>query len=539
MQFVNEHSSVATILRDVGGLQVLIGGAMMLPLLVSLLYGEVYPALAFLLGGLTCAGIGGATYRICRDADEPERHHATVIAGLGWFVTACLGALPFIFVAYLAPESALQRFVPAGADYSTSLLHFRNPLHALFESMSGYTTTGLTMSIHEPSVGHGFLFYRSLMQWLGGAGMLVLSLAILRQPRGTAGLKLYEAEGRSQKIRPNIAGTARAVWRIYLGLTLTVAVYLAVVTFVVMPEYGIGPTLFDAINHAMTGQSTGGFSTLDDSIAGYNSYAMELAHVPPMILGAISLPVYYVTLFEGEWQRPFRDVQARMLAGMWAVGVVLLTAMLLPWTGFQGTGDIVADLSTILRGDALRDGLFQYISALSTTGWQTSAIGDWPDGAVMFIVLGAMVIGGSAGATVGGFKIMRLYVLVKGIAWEVKRTFLSSHAVVDFDLEDRSLSKDEANRELRSAAVFILLYAICLVISLWILVAVLPAEFTLADAIFEVATAQGTVGLSSGVTGPEMPVVGEVLFIFQMWIGRLEIIPVLVLIRTIFLTNSQ
>jgi len=527
-----DDSTLPTILRDVGAIQVLVGGAMLVPMVVSAVYGEWYSALSFLIGAGICAGVGLALFRPFAEADEPDRPHTMVIAGAGWFLTAVLGAVPFLLAAYLTPESVMQSYVPAGADYTSSLMNFRHPLHALFESMSGYTTTGLTMSVHEPSVGHGFLFYRSQMQWIGGAGMIVLSLAILRQPRGTSGLRLYEAEGRTEKIRPNITGTARAVWRIYVGLTLAVAVYLAVVTFLLMPDYGIGPTLFDALNHAMTGQSTGGFSTLDDSIAGYNSYLMELAHLPPMVMGAISLPVYYVTFFDREWTHPFRDVQVRALAVGWLIGVVGLTTMLLPWTGFEFTGEPMADLQALLvEGEAFRAGVFQYISALSTTGWQTSPIGDWNALSVMFIVFGAMIIGGSAGATVGGIKIMRLYVVLNGIAWELHRVFLPSHAVVDFTIGGRTLDRDEANRELRSAALFTLLYLGCLLVSLWILLAVLPGEFTLADAIFEVATAQGTVGLSSGITGPDMPVIGEILFIFQMWIGRLEIIPVLVMFR--------
>ena len=146
-----------TVVRDVGALQVLIGGLMLVPLLVSLLYREWYSGLSFLIAAGITAIAGGAAYKLCEDAPEPKRHHAMIVAALGWFATAAFGALPFVIAAYITPPAVLESFVPPGASYQSSLLNFRNPLHALFESMSGYTTTGLTMSVHEPSVGRGFL----------------------------------------------------------------------------------------------------------------------------------------------------------------------------------------------------------------------------------------------------------------------------------------------------------------------------------------------------------------------------------------------
>jgi trk system potassium uptake protein TrkH len=522
-----------TVVRDVGALQMLIGGLMLVPLLVSSVYQEWYSALSFLIAAGVTALAGGAAYKLCEDAPEPKRHHAMVVAALGWFVTAAFGALPFVVAAYITPPAVLESFVPAGASYRSSLLNFRNPLHAFFESMSGYTTTGLTMSVHEPSVGHGFLWYRSQMQWIGGAGMIVLSLAILRQPRGTAGLSLYRSEARSEQLRPSIAGTARAIWKIYVGITALVAAYLAAATFLVQPGYGIENTLFDAINHAMTGQSTGGFSTLDDSIAGYDSYAMEVVHIPAMITGAISIPVYYGILSERDVRAFARDPQVRVLFGLFVVGVLGLTAFLARWVGVPYSGDPVGYVGRVATSQAFRDGLFQFISAQTTTGWQTSAIGDWNNGAVMFIVLGAMLLGGSAGATVGGIKVIRGYIIARGIGWEVTRVFLPEHAVDDLRIGEKTSKVDEANDEIRAAATFAFTYLILLGLSLFVLLAVLPSEFTLADAIFEVATAQGTVGLSSGITGPNMPILAEVLFIVQMWVGRLEIVPVLVLINSI------
>jgi trk system potassium uptake protein TrkH len=167
------------VLRDVGALQVLLSTGMLVSLLVSLLYGEVYSALSFLAAAGVTAICGTLAYRTCCEASEPKRRHAMVIAGAGWLMSAIFGALPFLFAAYWTPPEVAQALVPAGESYTSSLAYFRNPLHTVFESMSAYTTTGLTMAVHEPSIGHGLLFYRSLAQWIGGAGVIVLSLAII------------------------------------------------------------------------------------------------------------------------------------------------------------------------------------------------------------------------------------------------------------------------------------------------------------------------------------------------------------------------
>lgn len=514
----DSRGDLRIVLRDVGALLVLAGALMGVPLVVAALYREYYSALGFLVSGAVTVGAGGFAYRSNRDAPEPKQHHAFLIASSGWLLMAAFGALPFVLTAHLTPDAVAGSFVPAGEAYPSSLVHLRNPLHAFFESMSAYTTTGLTMCVHEPSIGRGMLFYRSFAQWLGGAGVIVLSLAILRRPGGMSQMALYESEAAGIKLRPSILGTARAIWKIYLLLTLAVAAYLAAGTLLLLPEYGLGAALFDAVNHAMTAQSTGGFSTLDDSIAGYRSYAMELLHIPPMLLGAVSIPVFYHLLYRRDPGILRRDVQVRALLVCVAVGVPALGLLLAAAPAFSG---------------AAGDALFHLVSALTTTGWQTSDIGAWGDGAVLFLVA-PMIVGGSAGATVGGIKLIRAYLIGRGIGWRIRRAFLPKEAVLNVPLGDRTLSSQEWTAEIADAASFSILYVAILGLSVIIVSTALGPDVTLADVIFEAASAQGTVGLSSNITGPEMPVAVEVLFIVQMWLGRLEIFPVLVLLRALF-----
>jgi trk system potassium uptake protein TrkH len=379
------------------------------------------------------------------------------------------------------------------------------------------------MAVHEPSIGHGLLFYRSLAQWIGGAGVIVLSLAIIPRPPTVGGLELYQSETTGTKLRPTILGTARTIWKVYSGVTLLVAGYLFLATVAILPDYGLGPSLFDAVNHAMTAQSTGGFSTLDDSIAGYGSYAMELVHIPPMILGAISLPLYYTALRSRRMSLFWRDAQFRSMVMLFAVLTPLLLITL------RGVASVP---------DAFREGVFQVVSAVSTTGWQTSNIGDWPAASVLMIVWGAMLVGGSAGATVGGVKLIRAYLLTQAVGWRIRKVFLPGDAVVPFHVGERHLRSEEMRREVADAAALCFLYVVILIAATAITAHFMGPDFTLADAVFEAASAQGTVGLSSGITAPEMPVVIELVFILQMWAGRLEIFPVIVLLRGLVLWTA-
>jgi trk system potassium uptake protein TrkH len=211
-----------------------------------------------------------------------------MIAGSGWLVSAAFGALPLLLAAYLTPEAVAQGLVPPGQTYVSSLVYFRNPLHDLFESMSAWTTTGLSMAVHEPSIGNGLLFDRSLAQWIEGAGVIVLALAIIPRPDIAGELEPYQSEATGVKLRPRILGAARAIRKVYTFLTLVMTANLFVATLVFLSDCGVWPSLFDALSHAMALQSTGGFRGLDDSIAGYRSYPLAMAHSPPMVVAADS-----------------------------------------------------------------------------------------------------------------------------------------------------------------------------------------------------------------------------------------------------------
>lgn len=509
-----------TILKQIGGLQILLGSSMIIPVLVSLMYSEYYSALGFLISSAIILIIGFSLYRGFFKTPEPKNRHALIIAATGWIFLTIMGAIPFIVIAYITPAEVMRGFIPAGADFDSSLINFKNPLHAIFECMSAFTTTGLTMAVHEPTIGKGLLFYRCFAQWLGGAGFIVLALAVLHRTPGQGALLLYGSEASGEKLKPNVIGTARAIWKVYTGLTAFLTVYLIIGTYLILPDYGWGNTIFDSVNHAMAGMSTGGFSTLDDSIAGYHSLYMDILYIFPMVVGTFSIPFYFKVIFERKIDLFWKDPQTRALIIAFILGSVGLSLLL---------------LKASITNAPFREGVFQFISALSTTGWQTSNIGSWDDSSIVFIVCFAMFIGGAAGATVGGIKVIRSLIILKGVRWQISKIFLPENSISQVKFGGKLLLREEMNRELAQASTFSFMYIVFVLMSTLLTTLFMREGFTVSDALFEAASAQGTVGLSCGITDPAMSPLLEVVYILQMCAGRLEIIPILVLIRAFFL----
>ena len=502
------NDGAATICRDLGRilqvLAVLIAGTVP----VAVVWGEYYALPAIVASSLAPLAIGTALARTCAGAEDPGKLHAMTIAASGWFLVAVFGSLPFYLIAWTVAVDPPMLAVPGGSD---TLAAFQNPLNALFESMSGFTGTGLTMTQHEPELPATLQWWRSLTEWIGGVGVIVLTTAVLARP-GSGSLTLYESEARSRKIHPSVVSTVRTIWWIFLLFTLGSIGLL----------WLAGMPLWDAINHGMTGISTGGFSVTDASIGTYDSAVIDYALLPIMIAGSIAFPVHYL-MFQGDIRNVYRDVQTRWLIGLYAAGAILLGAILLDGGVYDGVQETT------------RFALFQFVSALSCTGFQTAGgLGtDWSP-AAQLTVAGAMTVGGAAGSTVGGIKVIRLILLVNGTRHRIGGVWLPKSAVRRLQIGDRRLGEVEAAREIEEAAIVAFLWIVFLVLGAYVLMLTVGEQFTLENVLFEVASAQGNVGLSAGITGPGMPTPAKLVFLLNMWVGRLEIIPVLVFLRGLF-----
>ena len=507
--------ATATISRDVGRILEALGVVVLGSVLVTLVWREFYAVPAMIIAGVVPLGIGATLRRRFSSADAPGKLHGMMVAATGWAAVGIFGSLPFILIAWtIAIDPAGLGAPTLTGRAASTIAAFQNPLNALFESMSGFTGTGLTMTDNEAALPRTLQWWRTIIEWVGGVGVIVLTTAILARP-GSGSLTLYESEARSEKIHPSIISTVRTIWWIFILFTFT---SILILWLAGMPIWG-------AINHGMTGLSTGGFSITDNSIATYDSALIDFALVPVMMLGSIAFPIHYLIL-SGELKNIYTDLQTRWIAGFFTGGSILLTGIVY----IRGTYDSLFE--------ALRYGLFQFISAMSCTGFQTAvaatnvALGRWPMAGQLTVAFG-MIVGAAAGSTVGGIKLIRLATLLKGVRFRIVDVFYPETAVRRLKINNRRLTETEASQEFEEAAIIALLWLLFLLLGAAVLIAVLPAgDYTLENILFEVASAQGNVGLSAGITGPEsLPTIGKVMFLFNMWIGRLEIIPVLVLLR--------
>lgn len=497
--------TLATVGRDLGRVLLALSGLIFVSALVPLVWGEYYAVPGLVVSGAVPLVPGWMLSRYFSDAREPGKFHGMVIAASGWFLVALLGSLPFLTVAWTV---ALAPGWLGAPELTPTLAAFRSPLNAVFESTSGFTGTGLTMVDRESVLPRTLQWWRTFTEWVGGVGVIVLTTAILARA-GSGSLTLYESEARSEKIHPSILSTVRTIWWIFLLFTFLsiTALWLA------------GMPLWHAINHGMTGLATGGFSVTDESIASYDSALIDAALIPVMVAGGIAFPVHYLVL-RGDLTNIYRDVQTRWLLGGFSALALALSALLYLEGAYE------------TAGGAVRFGAFQFVSAATCTGFQTANdLGTRWSPLAQLTVSAGMVVGAAAGSTAGGIKLIRLITLVKGAVYRIGGVFYPRQSVRHLRIDGRVLSDGEVSREFEEAAIIALLWLLFLGAGSVILLVSVPAP--LENVLFEVASAQGNVGLSAGITGPDMPTVAKVTFLFNMWIGRLEIIPVLVLLRTI------
>jgi len=488
------------ILRGLGLLVPVVGIMAIVSLIVAGVFNETYAYVPLLITAAVSFALGGILYLPFRDAGETRLKHGMVIAAFGWLLVALLGSLPFVLIALFAEH--------AGAG-SETLLYFKDPASAFFEAISGYTGTGLTMVGRADLLPHTIQWWRSFIEWIGGMGVIVLMLAIIAGPRpGAATYSLYYAEARGEKIHPSIVSTLRTMWWIFLLYTFASAVAL----------WGAGMPIWDSVNHAMTGISTGGFSVTANSMASYHSVAIELVLLPIMIFGAISFAVHY-EMMRGKGRALWTDFQTRWFLLLIVIGILfLMLENLLKMGGIQ----------------ALRVSTFQFTSAITCTGFQSADISSWSATAKLLLAAG-MFIGGAAGSTAGGIKVIRMLVLLKGVQWRFRKIIAPRGAIVPFRIGPATVDDEQVGQRLEDASLIMFLWLIFLGLGILVLLHTTPPGYTLSDVVFEVASAQGNVGLSVGITHPGMPLLSKLALCFNMWIGRLEIIPVLLLVRSLFI----
>lgn len=458
----------------VGLILAVVGGTLLVPLLVIAFYpDEVVYADSILLSAVPLIVIGLMIWRLLK----PQ-----TVANL----TLQEGAVIILFawtVAVLAATPPLMGI--SGLTFS----------QALFESTSGWTTTGLTVMDVE-NTPRIVLFLRSVIHFAGGAGFAIIALSAIE---GSFSTGLVGAEGRTDQLVPHIRRSANIVLIMY-----SVYVVFGVVAFKVA---GMG--WFDAVNHAFAALSTGGFSTRTASIGHWDSVAIESVAIILMLLGTTNFVIAYAFI-RGKFRAVLRSGEIRLMTVLIVVSVLLLVVFVT--TALYQNAE-----------DSLRVAIFSVVSATSTTGFSTTSFNDWPPfGGLILIVL--MLIGGGTGSTAGGMKYLRVYILYKALVWEVRKAFMPRHALNEpaiWQGERRELLKD---RQVRQTTVFIAAYLVVFVIVSGILMAY---GYPMQASLFEAASTFGT-GLSMGIVSPQMPPLLMWVMSISMMLGRLEIFTVVI-----------
>lgn len=467
--------------------------AMLLPTAFALGYGE--PVWPFLAAGALAGSAGWGLERGLGGATTVGFREGYLVVSLTWVAAALFGALPYV----LSGEVQLDR-----------------PLDALFESMSGFTTTGATVLTDVESLDRSLLMWRQFTQWLGGMGIIVLALAVLPRLR-VGGRQLFESElpgPEIDQLSDRIRDTARRLWLLYIALTAVLVVLLTAIGF--LGDERMGP--YEALGHAFTTMPTGGFSTEARSVEEFSA-AVHWTIALFMLLAGMNFALLYRAFVRREPRQAVRDEELWAYLGLVGVASIVIAAVV--WAEGFAEGE-----------RAIRDGVFQAVSLMTTTGFSNFDFAGWPAVALMTLVA-LMFVGGCAGSTSGSIKVVRHVLMGKSLRRELRQT-VHPEEVVPIRLNRRVLDE----RTLRAATVFVLLYVGIFVVGAGVIAvdtAFQGPDLGPIDAIAAAATTLGNVGPGLGIAGPVgtfegFSDVSTAVMTILMWVGRLEVIPVVVLL---------
>mgnify|MGYP003915302277 FL=1 len=477
------------------------GGFMLLSALVSLIYKDGVTFQIFLAGIITLlVGVVSMVFTR-RHKKEINKREGYIVVSFGWVIMSLSGTLPYV----------LTESIPS----------FTN---AFFETMSGYTTTGASILNDIEAVPKGILFWRSLTHWIGGMGIIVLAIAILPL-LGIGGMQLFAAEApgpSADKLHPRITDTAKRLWLIYFGYTAAETLLLSVA----------GMSFFDAINHSLCTLSTGGFSTKNVSIAYWNGQPLiQYIIILFMFLAGTNFVLSYFA-FKGRIQKVIHDEEFKLYFKFIAI-FTIIAAVIIYFRADISKSSIVHPMVWGEAESAFRHGLFQVLSVITTTGFVTADYTLWTPFLVV-LFFGLMFLGGSAGSTSGGVKVVRHLILIKNSFLEFKRT-LHPNAIIPVRYNNKAINRFIVFNVLAFFILYMLSFIIgALVFSMF--------EIDFKSAIGLSASTLGNVGPALGDFGPvnnyaALPPLAQWWACFLMLIGRLELFTVLILFTPFFWRN--
>ena len=464
-------ADLLVVLHYLGYIMQGLGIVLLAPILVALIYGEYIKVSAFFIPCFISFLLGTAFTKKFKNYNKLRLKHGMLISSFAWLWASMIGA----------SIMTLSLDIPF--------------VDALFENMSAWTGSGMTFFVNVEILPKSILFLRSLEQWIGGLGIVIIFIGILIRA-GTAASRLYKSEAREEKIKPNIANTLRKALEIYLIYTAA-----GIILFILA-----GLPIFDAVNLTFTSISTGGMSIKNANVGFYQNSLVYIITMALMILGATSFSIHY-KIVKTKGKSVLKDVQFQLLICLILIAsaFILVTNKMVP----------IEELFTI-------------VSAITTTGANVVPpyeLARWSS-ASLIVLMVLMLIGGSSGSTGGGLKLIRVITVLKGMNLTITNLVSPEGRVVNTRIGGKKINE----REIKEASAYIVIFLMFLVCG-WIIMTLYGYDpFT---ALFDVISIQSNNGLSTGIVFGGLPMPVKLTLIFLMWIGRLEIIPVLVVFRTI------
>jgi len=476
-----EHLS--TIIADLGDIFVFIAPITCVPLIVAVLFSEWNMLLPMLAVPLTFYVTGMLIRRLPRTERVVRLSTALCSVALFWLASAMVSGLPFMLGLHMGFTDAL------------------------FEGMAGWTGTAFSMMRSLETAPHTLLFWRSYMQWISGIGIIAFAIA-MSSSTGLSRSKIFRTESRDEPLMKGVVSTGRALWKIY-GILTFFALGLILFT---------GLSLWESVNLALTAISTGGFTLHQGGILYYHSIMLELILIPIMIAGALPFKLYYLIAENRRWSL-FGDEQVKLFFVFVALGTAVLTYDLVFFNNLEYL-------------PALHQSLFMTVSAVTTTGFSIANIHTWASVTILFLAM-LVFIGGANGSTAGGIKLHRVMLAVRALLWWFRRLFVSGKVLMPFRLEGRVIPKAIAELEVAKNMLVIILSVTVIFVATLAIIQFHLTSFSITEIVLEVVSAFSTCGLGSGYVSPDMPIISKWIFICVMWVGRLEVIPVVMLIMAL------
>jgi len=470
---------VGSVIHIISFLLMFLAATMLLPIPFSLFY-HANDAVPLLLSAAITLIIGFLGFRFTEFDRDLRPKEGFAIVTFSWIGLSAFGCLPFI----------LSGAIPSVTD-------------AFFETMSGFSTTGATILTDVAGLSHGLLFWRSLTHWIGGMGIIVLSLAILPF-LGVGGMQLFKAEVPgpvTDRLTPRIMETAKILWGVYVLFT---AVQTALLMFA-------GMNLFDALCHAFGTLATGGYSTRNGSVGEFNSAFIDWITIAFMLLAGTNFSLHYRFL-RGDFKAYFRNAEFLLFLSLIGLATVLISA-----------DTLIVHYEDGVHG--FRDTLFQVVSILTTTGFGTADYENWAFSS-QFVLFILMFIGGCAGSTGGGIKIMRVHVLVKFVFSEITR-LIHPHAVVPVRVGPHPIDREIVAKVVGFFIMFVMIFVFGVFVMTFL-------GLDMATSFGATAACLSNIGPGLGAVGPtdnyaHIPAFGKWFLCLLMLLGRLEIYTVIIL----------